>query len=68
MGHRPLAFHVGVIPPATAPAILFRRVQREGHVAAVLGLRRRLGLERLLHRNRSRLRDLALAAIVARVL
>ena len=39
-----------------------------GHVAAVLGTCRRLGLERILHRQPSRQRDLALAAIVARVL
>ena len=39
-----------------------------GHVAAVLGTCRRLGLERILHRKPSRQRDLALAAVVARVL
>ncbi len=39
-----------------------------GHVAAVLGTVRGLGLERMLHRTRSRERDLALAAVVARVL
>ena len=39
-----------------------------GHVAAVLGTARDLGLERMLHRTRSRERDLALAAVVARVL
>ena len=39
-----------------------------GHVAAVLGTCRRLGLQRILHRHPSRERDLALAAIVARVL
>ena len=39
-----------------------------GHVAAVLGTCRRLGLERILHRRPSRQRDLALAAVVARVL
>ena len=47
------------------------RVERSwahGHVAAVLGTCRSLGLERILHRSRSRSRDLALAAIVARVL
>ena len=47
------------------------RVERSwahGHVAAVLGTCRQLGLERLLHRRRSRQRDLALAAVVARVL
>ena len=47
------------------------RVERSwahGHVAAVLGTCRRLGLERILQRSPSRQRDLALAAIVARVL
>ena len=39
-----------------------------GHVMAVLGTARRLGFERLLHRGRSRARQLALGAIVARVL
>ena len=39
-----------------------------GHVAAVLGTARDLGLERMLHRSRSRERQLALAAIVSRVL
>lgn len=39
-----------------------------GHVAAVLGTARRLGLERLLSRTPSRLRDLCLAMIVARLL
>ena len=39
-----------------------------GHVAAVLGTARDLGLERILHRTGSRERDLALAAVVARVL
>ena len=39
-----------------------------GHAAAVLGTARDLGLERMLHRTRGRERDLALAAVVARVL
>ena len=39
-----------------------------GHVCAVLGTCRGLGLPRLLHWRRSRERDLALAAIVALVL
>ena len=45
-----------------------RRAFQHGHVAAVLGVLRQLGLERVLHRARSRPRDLAVAAIVARVL
>ena len=39
-----------------------------GDVAAVLGTARRLGLERILHRSPSRVRSLALAAIVSRVI
>ncbi len=47
------------------------RVERSlphGHVAAVLGTARDVGLERMLHRTRSRVRDLALAAVAARAL
>lgn len=39
-----------------------------GHVAAVLGTVRKLGLERLLHSRRSRERDLVVAMLVARIL
>jgi len=39
-----------------------------GHVAAVLGALRRLGVESILRRTRSRQRDLVVAMIVARVL
>ena len=49
-------------------ALAIRRALPHGHVAALLGLGRQLGFERLLHRKRSRNRDLALAAIIARVL
>ena len=45
-----------------------QRSWAHGHVLAVLGTCRQLGLERILHRHPSRERDLALAAIVARVL
>ena len=38
-----------------------------GHVAAVLGALRGLGLERLIGARRSRLRDLVVAMIVARI-
>ena len=47
-------------------SLSIRRALPHGHVAALLGLARQLGLQR--HRKRSRHRDLALAAIVARVL
>ena len=49
-------------------SLAIRRALPHGHVAALLGLARQLGLQRILHRKRSRYRDLALAAIVARVL
>ena len=39
-----------------------------GAVAAVLGTARHLGLERMLHRKAGRMRDLALAAIVLRII
>ena len=44
------------------------RSRPHGHVAAVLGTARRLGLERLLDRRPSRMRSLALALIAGRVL
>ena len=44
------------------------RTLPHGHVAAVLGLARRLGLPGLLDRRPSRMRDLATALVVARVL
>jgi len=44
------------------------RTRPHGHVAAVLGTLRRLGLERLLSRERSRERDLAEAMIVSRII
>ena len=49
-------------------AFEIRRSLAHGHVVAVLGLCRQLGLPRILHRLRSCERDLALAVIVARVL
>ena len=39
-----------------------------GAASAVLGMARGLGLERILHRSRSRMRSLALAAIVSRII
>ena len=43
------------------------RSQPHGHVAAVLGTLRKVGLERILHSRQSRERDLAVAMIVARI-
>ena len=51
-----------------AQLLSIQRSWAHGHVLAVLGTCRQLGLERILHRQPSRERDLALAAIVARVL
>ena len=45
-----------------------RRALPHGHVAAVLGVCHQIGLPRLLHRQASRHRTLALAAIVSRLL
>ena len=58
----------GLVVSSPAEAFRLRRALPHGHVAAVLGLCRQLGLERLLHRQRSRQRDLALATIAARLL
>ena len=58
----------GVVCERLDQAVTVRRSQPHGHVAAVLGLCRRLGLPRLLHRRASRSRDLALAAVIARLL
>jgi len=49
-------------------AFEIQRSLPHGHVAAVLGTLRRLGLERLLDRKPHRLRQLTLAMIVARLL
>ena len=53
---------------AAADALRIVRSLPHGHVAAVLGLVRSLGLEGLLERRPSRMRDLATALIVARVI
>ena len=52
---------------AAADALRIVRSLPHGHVAAVLGLLRSLGLETLLDRAPSRSRDLAVALIVARL-
>ena len=54
--------------PAAAGGLRIIRSLPHGHVAAVLGMLRGLGLERTLERRPSRMRDLAVALIVARVL
>lgn len=55
-----------LVPPEEAFQIV--RTLPHGHVAAVLGTLRRLGLHELLSRNPSRPRDLAVAMIAARIL
>ena len=58
----------GVVFRSLQEAVSIRRSVPHGHVAAVLGLCTQLGLPRLLHRLASRPRQLALAAVVARLL
>ena len=58
----------GVVLSSPHEAFAVQRSVPHGHVAAVLGLCRQLGLVRLLHRTASRTRELALAALIARVL
>ena len=53
---------------AVADALRIVRSLPHGHVAAVLGVLRRLGLDALLDRRASRMRDLATALIVSRVI
>ena len=53
---------------AAGEAFRIERSLPHGHVAAVLGTARRLGLERLLGRERSRERDLCLALVCQRLL
>ena len=62
-----------VLRGATAVADLsaafeIERSRPHGHVKAVLGSLRRLGLDRILHSRRSRQRDLIVALIVARII
>ena len=58
----------GIVVDSPLEACVVQRSLPHGHVAAVLGLCRQLGLPQLLNRTASRARDLALAAVVARVL
>jgi hypothetical protein len=53
---------------ASPDRLAIERSWPHGHVAAVLGMARRLGLDRLLPRRPERLAKLALALIVARVI
>jgi hypothetical protein len=55
-----------LVPPEEAFQII--RTRPHGHVAAVLGTLRRVGLDRLIAAQRSRPRDLVVAMVVARLL
>ncbi len=57
----------GVTFPSPDAAVAIRRSLPHGHVAAAPGTMGRLGLVRILGRRAERNRDLALAAVVARV-
>ena len=58
----------GTALPPGQQALTIRRALPHGHVAAVLGMLRRLGLDRLLGPAGHRCRDLVVAMIVARLL
>ncbi len=58
----------GVTFPSMNAAVAIRRSCPHGHAAAVLGALRALGLIRILGRKADRMRSLAVAAVVARVL
>ena len=57
----------GVVFNRIEDAVSIRRSLPHGHVAVACGIARRLGLRRILDRNQGRLADLALAAILARL-
>ena len=58
----------GKVAPADQETIIVRRALPHGHVAAVLGALRDIGLDRLLGPARNRCRDLVIAMIVARLI
>ena len=58
----------GTAVSSAEEAFSILRTRPHGHVAAVLGALRRCGLESLIASKRSRLRDLAVALIAARIL
>ena len=58
----------GVSFQSLGEGVSIKRSLPHGHAAATLGLARKVGLERILARKPGRMRDLALAAIVARVI
>src|SRR6202011_3654287 len=58
----------GKVAPADQESIIVRRAFPHGHVAAVLGTLRNIGLDRMLGPPRNRCRDLVIAMIVARLI
>ena len=58
----------GVVFSSLDQAVTLQRSLPHGHVAALLGLATELGLPRILHRSPSRQRNLALAALIARLI
>ena len=58
----------GVVYKDVNQAFSIKRSLPHGHVACVYGMAKKLGLDRILHRKSSRVRDIALGAIVMRVL
>jgi hypothetical protein len=58
----------GTVGVPLAEAFRILRTRPHGHVAAVLGTLRRLGVDRLLAAQRSRERELCVAMLVARIL
>ena len=58
----------GVIVNSLDQAFTVHRSLPHGHVAALVSLASQIGLPRILHRTGSRQRDLALAAIIARII
>jgi transposase len=58
----------GKVAPADQESIIVRRALPHGHVAAVLGTLRNIGLDRMLGPPRNRCRDLVIAMLVARLI
>ena len=58
----------GTAAPADQQSIIVRRALPHGHVAAVLGMLRDIGLDRILGPAGNRPRDLVIAMIVARLI
>src|SRR5271163_1516199 len=58
----------GTVIPAERDAFTITRSLPHGHVAAALGIARRIGLDRILGPDGNRCRDLVLALLVSRIL